>query len=201
MYSLLLFVVLAQGVTDDSILIGMEGPSQSFSIDEENLGMRLMIAEVNATGGIHGRRLVEVSYSRGTDKPLEQQQINVRRLVEDDGVFLLFNFGGPGSVPTGEYAMANDVPYLFPHTALLTVDGDRHIYTSYPRYDGESRVMLRYLSESRGVRRIAVIHARIFTASTFQIARVNLQKSLAMSSSDMFHVLHVPVSRTTPSMR
>ncbi len=159
MYSLLLFVVLAQGVTDDSILIGMEGPSQSFSIDEENLGMRLMIAEVNANGGIHGRKLVEVSYPRGTDKPLEQQQINVRRLVEDDGVFLLFNFGGPGSVPTGEYAMANDVPYLFPHTALLTVDGDRHIYTSYPRYDGESRVMLRYLSESRGVRRIAVIHA------------------------------------------
>jgi branched-chain amino acid transport system substrate-binding protein len=55
--------------------------------------------------------------------------------------------------------MENDVPYFFPHTALLTVDGDRHIFTSYPRYEGESRVMLGYLSGNRGFKRIAVIHA------------------------------------------
>jgi ABC-type branched-subunit amino acid transport system substrate-binding protein len=55
--------------------------------------------------------------------------------------------------------MKQEIPYLFPHTALLTVDGERHVYTSYPRYDGESRVMLRYLAEDRDVERIAIIYA------------------------------------------
>jgi len=159
MLSVLLSLFLAQGVSDHAIVIGMEGTALSFSVDQENLGMRLVIRQVNGTGGIHGRRLLEKSYPRGGNNAIDRQLANVRRLVEDDQVFLLFNFGGPGSVPIGAYAMDRDVPYLFPHTALLTVDGDRHVYTSYPRYDGESRVMLRYLAEERDVERIAVIYA------------------------------------------
>ena len=155
----LLLVVLAQGVTEDSVLIGMEGPANSFSVDEENLGMRLVIRQVNESGGIHGRMLSEQAYPRGSDDPVDQAVRNARRLVERDGVFLLFNFGGPAAVAIGEYAMERDVPYLFPHTALLTVDGDRHIFTSYPRYDGESRMMLEFLARDRGAKRIAVVHA------------------------------------------
>lgn len=155
----LLTIILAQGVTNDSIIIGMEGPANSFSVDEENLGMRLVIRHTNANGGIHGRRIVAVARSRGTDNPVSQQVANARLLVDVDGAFLLFNFGGPASVRIGKYAMENDVPYLFPHSALLTVNGDRHVFTSYPRYDGESRVMLQYLSVERGFRKIAVLHA------------------------------------------
>lgn len=159
MIGLLLSIVLAQGVADDSIVIGMEGTVNSFSVDEENLGMHLVIRHVNAGGGIHGRKIVVATRPRGTGDRITQQVANARALVEEDNAFLLFNFGGPGSVPIGKYAMDNDVPYLFPHTALLTTDGDRHVFTSYPRYEGESRVMLRYLSGERDFRRIAVIHA------------------------------------------
>jgi ABC-type branched-subunit amino acid transport system substrate-binding protein len=121
--------------------------------------MRMLVSYVNDQGGIHGRKLDIASYPRGGERPIETQIENAKRLVEEDEVFLLFNFGGPGSVSIGQYAMASDVPYLFPHTALLTVDGDRHVFTSYPRYEGESMVMLRYLAESRGIKRVAVIHA------------------------------------------
>ena len=159
MNTLLLLILLSQGVTDDSILIGMEAEAHSFSVNEENLGMRLVMRQVNANGGVHGRLLRERSYSRGTENRVAQAVANAKRLAEADKVFLLFNFGGPASVQIGEYAMQADVPYLFPHTALLTVDGDRHIFTSYPRYDGESRAMLRYLAEERNKSRIAVIHA------------------------------------------
>lgn len=159
MTGLLLALFLAQGVSDDAILIGMEGPAQSFSSDEENLGMRLVIKEVNASGGIHGRKLVEKGYPRGAAASVKRQLANVRRLDEKDKVFLLFNFGGPGSVEIGAYAKEHKLPYLFPHTALLTTDGERYIFTSYPRYDGESKVMLRYLAKERNARRIAVIHA------------------------------------------
>ena len=159
MQTLLLSLFFIQGITSDTIVIGMEGAAQSFAVDQENLGMRLAIRHVNSRGGIHGRRLIEKSYPRGTSNAIETQIANVKRLVEDDQVFLLFNFGGPGSVPIGAYAMEQEVPYLFPHTALLTVDGNKYVYTSYPRYEGESRVMLRFLAEERDVDRIAVIHA------------------------------------------
>ena len=155
----LLLLVFAQGVTDDRILVGMEGPADSFSVDEENLGMRLALREANESGGLHGRKIVDRAYPRGSEDPVAQATRNARRLVEEDGVFALLNFGGPAAVQIGEYAMRHDVPYLFPHTALLTVDGDRHIFTSYPRYAGESRMMLGFLAEERQVKRIAVISA------------------------------------------
>ena len=159
MQMLVLLLVAAQGVTGNSILIGMEGRARSFSTDEENFGMHLVIGHVNAGGGIHGRKIDVAAYPRSRENIVEQALDNVRRLNEEDQVFLLFNFGGPAAVPIGEYAMQNDLPYMFPHTALLTVDGDRHLYTSFPRYEGESRVMLRYLAEMVGAQRIAVIHA------------------------------------------
>jgi branched-chain amino acid transport system substrate-binding protein len=153
-----LFLGIAlQGVTDDSILIGMEGEAKSFSVDEENLGMRLVMRDVNDRGGIHGRKLVEKSHPRGND-PVSGPLKNAKRLVEEDGVFLLFNFGGPASVPIGAYVMEARVPYLFPHTALLTLDGARYVFTSFPRFEGETRVVLRHLSAKLGVERIAVIH-------------------------------------------
>ena len=146
------------GVTSETIAIGMEGDAHSFSVDEENLGMRLVLREVNEGGGVHGRRLVDIAYPRDPSENVASLA-NVRRLVEEDGVFLLFNFGGPASVDIGAYAMENEVPYLFPHTALLTVDGNRHVFTSFPRYEGETAVMLRYLAEERGVKRVGVLHA------------------------------------------
>ena len=97
-----LLLILAQGVTGDSILIGMEGPAQSFSTDEENLGMHLVIREVNENGGIHGRRIEVAAYPRSRENAVEDAVANVRRLNEEDGVFLLFNFGGPAAVPISE---------------------------------------------------------------------------------------------------
>jgi len=154
-----LLLVLAQGVTGSNILIGMEGTARSFSTDEENLGMHLVIRQVNEQGGIHGRKIEVAAYPRGRENAVEQAVANARRLNEEDGVFLLFNFGGPAAVPIGEYAMQNKLPYLFPHTALLAVDGERHVFTSFPRYEGESRIMLRYLAGTVGADRIAIVHA------------------------------------------
>ena len=159
MFAALVLSFLAQGVTEESIVIGMEDQAHSFSVDEENLGMRLVIRKVNDEGGIHGRRIEIRAYDRDPSDSVASSVANAKRLVEEDGVFLLFNFGGPAAVLIGKYAMTNDVPYLFPHTALLTVDGDRHIYTSFPRYAGESATMLRYLVDERSAKRIGIVHA------------------------------------------
>jgi branched-chain amino acid transport system substrate-binding protein len=106
---------------------------------------------------------------------------NAKRLVEDDGVFLLFNFGGPASVEIGSYAMEKKVPYLFPHTALLTLDGARYVFTSFPRFPGESLVMLRYLSSERGSKRVAVIHDPNAYGSYFRDRAEELASELGYS--------------------
>ena len=146
------------GVTDKTILIGVEGPTQAFASDEENLGMALVVRDVNAKGGVHGRLLDVRSYPRSGAAAPDEALVNVKRLVERDGVFLIFNHGGPQSMSIAPYAMAMRVPYMFPHTALVTSDADRYVFTSYPRYLGESQVMLRYLSETRGFTRIGIVH-------------------------------------------
>jgi len=159
MYAMLLTAVLAQGVSNDAVIIGMEKEVQSFAAEEENLGMRLVIAHTNDQGGVHGRMLVEKGYARPRENYIKHQLANAKRLVEEDGVFMLFNFGGPGSMTLGPYAMKKKVPYMFPHTALLTMDGGRYVFTSYPRYDGETAVMLRYLTQDRGIKHIGVVYA------------------------------------------
>jgi hypothetical protein len=40
------------GVTDTTIVIGVEAPVSSLSLDGENLGFRLAFEEVNAAGGV-----------------------------------------------------------------------------------------------------------------------------------------------------
>jgi ABC-type branched-subunit amino acid transport system substrate-binding protein len=159
MFATLLFIVLSQGITENTILVGMESEAHSFSVNEENLGFRLAFEEANRSGGIHGRRIEIRALSRGDNDRVAQSVANAKKLAEEDGVFMLVNFGGPAAVAIGDYAMENDVPFLFPHTALLAVDGDRHVFTSFPRYDGESLAVLDYLVRERGASRIAVIHA------------------------------------------
>jgi branched-chain amino acid transport system substrate-binding protein len=168
----------SRGVTADQILIGIEGATNSFSSDEENLGMRLVMAEVNARGGIHGRRLVERSYPRKGGAAIDEGVANAQRLIEGDGVFLLFNMGGPAAVRIAPLAMSRQVPYLFPHTALLTRDADRYVFTSFPRYEGETAVMFKHLAVTRGLKRLAIVHDENEYGSYFRDRLTQLAASL-----------------------
>ena len=147
-----------RGITDREILIGLEGRTGGFSADQENLGARMAMREANDSGGIHGRRLVERSHPRAAGNAAETGFATARRLAEVDGVFLLFNLGGIASLKTAPWAMQQRIPYLFPHTGLLTMNADRYVFTSYPRYAGEARVMLRHLARERGMTRIGMVY-------------------------------------------
>jgi ABC-type branched-subunit amino acid transport system substrate-binding protein len=47
---------------------------------------------------------------------------------------------------------------MFPHTALVSSQGERYLFTSFPRFEGEAEMMFRYLSTTRGLRRLAIAH-------------------------------------------
>jgi len=147
-----------EGVTDNMILVGIEGHSGSFSGDEENFGFQVYVKHVNDQGGIHGRKILIRSYERKGG--FQEGLANAKRLVEEDKVFCLFNFGGmPLAMALTPYVMEKKVPYLFPHQGSDTLAGKRYIFTSYPFYKGEADIMMKYLSQTRGFKKIGIIYA------------------------------------------
>ena len=79
-------------------------------------------------------------------------------MIDEDQVFALVNFSGPAIGDIAAYARAKRVPLMFPHTALVSSEGERYLFTSFPRFEGEAEVMFRYLAETRGLRRLAIAH-------------------------------------------
>ncbi len=158
MFGLIRGVMAQEGITDDMILVGIEGYTGSFSGDEENLGFEVYIKQVNDQGGIHGRKILLRSYERKGG--FQEGLANAKRLVEEDKVFCLFNFGGmPLAMALTSYVTEKKVPYLFPHQGSDTLAGKRYIFTSYPFYKGEADIMLKYLSQTRGFKKIGIIYA------------------------------------------
>lgn len=146
------------GVTAEAITMGMEGEMKSFSGDEENFGFQLAFREANGQGGVHGRRIEWRSLPRAGGAAIDQALANAKLLVEQESVFALVNWGGPVVIKLSDYAAERKVPYLFPHSALVDSTGKRYLFTSFPTYAGEARLMFRYLPEQRGLRRIGIVH-------------------------------------------
>ena len=148
---------VADGVTATTIQIGLEAAVGSLSLDGENLGFQLAFEEANAAGGVHGRRFVWSERRRRSGEPADVLAV-ARQMIDEDHVFALVNFSGPAIGDIVAHARAARVPVLFPHTALVSSEGERYLFTSFPRFEGESEVMFRYLAEDRGLRRLAIAH-------------------------------------------
>jgi branched-chain amino acid transport system substrate-binding protein len=171
----------AADAPEQDIAIGIEAPSAlSPSGAAENLGMRLVIRAVNDAGGINGRKLIERSYARTKAGAAGDAEVlaNVARLADQDKVLLLWNHGGTASMQIAPFAMAHKLPYMFPHTGLLDKDDARYVFTSFPHYDGETRMMYRYLARDRGMKRIAILYdpnayGRYFRDKLRELAQAN----------------------------
>ena len=152
-------VALAQeGVTKDKILVGASGAPQSLSGSQEKLGVKLAFRVINEKGGIHGRKLEYLTYDdkNKPDIALEKTKI----MVEKDRVFAILVDGGtPTSLKLMPYMEAQKVPFLFPHQGHHALVGKRYIFTSYPLYIYECDIMMKYLAQVKGFKKIGLIYA------------------------------------------
>ncbi|MGD9906469.1 MAG: ABC transporter substrate-binding protein [Vicinamibacterales bacterium] len=148
---------LPDGITPTTIAIGVEAETGSLSLDGENLGFRLAFEEANAGGGVHGRRFVWAERRRASAAPADVLAV-ARQMIDVDHVFAVVNFSGPAIGDIVAHARSRRVPVLFPHTALVSSVGERYLFTSFPPFEGESAVMVRYLVRDRGLRRLAIAH-------------------------------------------
>jgi len=107
--------VQAQGVTDTTIVLGqnltLQGGKNAYGVAAAE-GMKLYFDQVNAAGGVHGRRIV--TRILDDDNKADKAEANARQLVAD-GAFILFGAIDGGS-STAVMKAANDlkVPFFGP---------------------------------------------------------------------------------------
>jgi branched-chain amino acid transport system substrate-binding protein len=153
----------AGGVTASEIVVGMASPLSGANRElgrGMKAGVEAAFAEVNAGGGVHGRRLRLVALDDGYE-PSRTLPV-MRRLVEDEQVFAVVgNVGTPTAAVSIPYATSRKVVFFGAFTGgeLLRHDPpDRYVFNFRPSYAEEASAAVRWLADVRRVspRRIAV---------------------------------------------
>jgi branched-chain amino acid transport system substrate-binding protein len=154
-----------QGVTSDTVTIGahgpITGPAAYIGLAGRD-GMLLAIKEINAAGGVNGRKIVAVFEDDGHSPT--KALAAVKKLVEQDKVFTVMSVGGSNAtVGAVDYMKEKGVPYYvsiasapqvtWPHARNLFRGGT----TETARY-GE--LYAEFLATYYKAKRIAIISGR-----------------------------------------
>ena len=149
------------GVSKERILFGQsaafEGPAAALGIGM-NRGIEAAFNEVNASGGVFGRKLALIELNDGYEP--QQTIVNVRSLVEEEQVFALI---GSVGTPTSRAALpiANEakVPYIAPFTgAGFLRDPESFSVNLRASYDQETRTIVQYLTNTLKLTRVAIVY-------------------------------------------
>lgn len=151
----------AQGVTESQILLGqsvaLSGPAQELGKDMQ-LGASLYFNEVNARGGVNGRKIVLKTLDDGYEPPRAVE--NTRKFIGEDRVFALFGYvGTPTSAAVLPLFTEAKVPYVgaFTGAELLRNPFNRYIFNVRASYFDETEAIVQHLT-AMSVNRIAVFY-------------------------------------------
>ena len=151
------------GITDDSIKLGgsypFSGPASAYRSIEQ--GAQAYFSSVNAEGGVDGRKIDFVTLDDAYEPPKAVQ--NVRRLIQEEEVFALFNtLGTANNAAIWDFANEQEVPQLYVATgaSLWGADVKAHPWTTgwQPDYVTESQVYADYLEQENPDAKVAVLY-------------------------------------------
>jgi branched-chain amino acid transport system substrate-binding protein len=137
------------GASDTEIKIGninpYSGPASAYGVVGKTEAA--YFNKVNNEGGINGRKINFISYDDAYSPPKAVEQ--ARKLVESDGVLLIFNsLGTPSNTAIQKYMNAKKVPQLFVATGA-TKWNDPKVFPwtmgFRPNYQSEGHVYAQYL--------------------------------------------------------
>ena len=150
------------GVSEKEILIGaslaLEGHAGYLGTQILH-GAMSYIRYVNASGGVHGRRIKVIAYDDGYDPP--RCLYNTQRLLIEDNVFALFCYvGTPTTVKIIPLVNEARIPLvgMFTGANALREPVNRYLINIRASYYQETGAMVRYLVEDLGIRRIGVFY-------------------------------------------
>ena len=111
--------VTNQGISADEIVIGthqdLSGPIKGWGVPVSN-GMKLAVDEINAAGGVHGRKLKLILEDSGYDP--KKAVLATQKMIEKDKIFVnLGSMGSPTVLAAQDITLDAGVLQLFPLTA------------------------------------------------------------------------------------
>jgi len=151
------------GVTDTEIHIAQWGPQTGPAAPWGGVarGTGVFFQMINDEGGINGRKIVyhmfDDQYNPANTKA------GVKELQEKEpGIFAWAS--GVGTSPglaVRDYLMENGVPWVGPASASLhwITPPQKYLFAVYPLYFDEAQVLVRYLVEKKGMKKLAVLYA------------------------------------------
>jgi branched-chain amino acid transport system substrate-binding protein len=151
-----------QGVSPTEIVIGtaqdLSGPIVNFSKAAVN-GMRMRVDEVNAAGGIHGRKLRLVVEDHGYDP--KKAVLAAQKMVQQDKIFAaLGSIGTPTAMAAMSIYLDAKVAHLFP------LSGAREMFEplaplkfsfAAPYYD-QIRAGIKRLVKEKGLKKVCTVY-------------------------------------------
>jgi branched-chain amino acid transport system substrate-binding protein len=150
------------GVTQDRILFGqvaaLSGPSSALGSGMQQ-GIRAAFAEINAKGGVYGRKLELISRDDGYDP--DRSILQTVKLLDEDKVFALIGaVGTPTSLVTVPIAKRQDVPFIGPFTgaAFLRQAELHNVVNIRASYGAEAEAWIKHLTEDLHIKRIAIFY-------------------------------------------
>ena len=151
-----------EGVTADMIWFGqaaaLAGPSSALGQGMRH-GILAAFEQVNAAGGIHGRKLKLISRDDGYDP--DRSLYQTKRLLEQDKVFALIGaVGTPTAISTIPLSSAKNVPLIGPFTGaeFLRSPGIKNVINIRASYGAEAEAWIQHLTEDLHFTRIAIFY-------------------------------------------
>ena len=137
------------GATDTEIKIGnimpYSGPASAYGVIGKTEAAYFKM--INEQGGINGRKINFISYDDGYSPPKTVEQ--VRKLVEEDEVLLIFNsLGTPPNSAIQKYMNEKKVPQLFVATGATKWNDPKNFPWTMgwqPSYQSEARIYAKYI--------------------------------------------------------
>jgi branched-chain amino acid transport system substrate-binding protein len=151
-----------QGVTGSEIIVGswgpLTGPVAPLGTATRD-GARIKFEEVNAAGGIFGRKLRLISYDDGASP--QEALPAVRRLIYQDQVFMLLLGSTSGAtLPVVPLINQAKIPFIAGASSnvRLLQPFSPYIYRPYPNDTWQAYRLIDYIVEKAGSKRPAVIY-------------------------------------------
>ncbi len=161
------------GITDTTIKIGMFGPltgATSIYGYPINNGAIALYKEVNAQGGINGRK-IEIIHEDGACDPAKTRAA-VKKLVHSEKVFMIHGGNCSAAIMGArDEFVESKVPYMVMAATLdkISAPASRYIFTTTLPASGDSAVMLRFAQSIPGAKRMAVVrHSNEWAGAKFE---------------------------------
>ena len=151
----------AQGVMDNQVVLGqsvaLTGPAQQLGLDMQ-FGASLYFNQVNARGGVNGRKIVLKTLDDGYESTRAAE--NTRKLINDEKVFALFGYvGTPTSQASLPIFTQAKVPFVGPFTGaeLLRDPVNPYVFNVRASYYDETEAIVQHLT-AMSIDKIAVFY-------------------------------------------